>query len=390
MTPALASDIDAEVAVVGAGVVGLAVAAELARERSVVVIERHEGIARETSSHNSQVLHAGIFYPTGSLKHRLCLEGNRLLYEWCEARGVPVRRIGKLIVAVKEAEIGGLDGVLERARANEIPGVSRLTGTQARSLEPALAVVAALLSESSGVVDVFALARSLESAAREAGALFAYRHKLLGVERAGGAFRLALRDPDGGAAELHCVALVNSAGHGAPAIAEALGYPLDGAEAVPVMRQHVNRGRYYDLSGAPAARRVSRLIYPLPAHGGDMGTQLRAAGGLGVHLTVDTEGAVSLGPDAEWLPDGASLDYRADDSRRAEFLAAGQRLLPGLRDDEIAPGQVGYRPKLQRPGEEPADFLLWADGGYVHLGGIESPGLTACMALARAVAHLLR
>ena len=221
--------------------------------------------------------------------------------------------------------------------------------------------MAALLSESTGVVDAFAFARSLEAAAREAGALFAYRHEVCGAGGEGGGFRLELRGPDGAGTELSCAALVNSAGHGAPALAAMLGYPLDGAEGAPAMRQRVNRGRYYDLVGAEVAGAVGRPIYPVPAHGGDLPEHLRTEGGLGVHITVDTEGVVRLGPDAEWLADDAALDYRADDTRRAEFLAAGQRLLPALRDEDIAPGQVGYRPKLQRPGEEPADFLVWAD-----------------------------
>ena len=381
---------DAEVAVVGAGVVGLAVAARLAAGRSVVVVEAHEGIARETSSHNSQVVHAGIFYPRGSLKHRLCMEGNRALYEWCEQRGVAVRRCGKLIVATDTHEVTGLDEVLARAHANEVPGLSRLTGAQARALEPAVPAVAALLSASTGVVDAFGFARSLETAAREAGALSAYRHELVeaGREAAEG-FRLVLRDPDGERTELRCSMLVNSAGLRAPAVATMLGYPLDGGEGVPVLRQHVNRGRYYDVVGA-AARVVGRPVYPVPPGTGDMPEYMRRAGGLGVHITVDTDGGVHLGPDAEWLPEGAPLDYRADDERRAQFLAAGQRLLPQLRDEDIAPGQVGYRPKLQAPGEEPADFLIWGDRGYVHLGGIESPGLTSALAIAREVDELLR
>ena len=382
------SRLDSEVAVIGAGVVGLAIAAELARERSVVVIERHEDIARETSSHNSEVVHAGIFYATGSLKHRLCLEGNRRLYEWCEAYDVPVRRSGKLIVAVEPAETEGLDEVLAHARENVVPGMSRLSRAQARVLEPAVPAVAALRSASTGVVDAFAFARSLEAAARRNGALFAFRHETLGARRTEGGFRAALRDPQGERASLRCGVLVNSAGHGAPALAEALGYPLDGGEGVPAMRQAVNRGRYYDVARA-AGSAVSGPVYPVPTHSGDMGAQLRTAGGLGVHITVDVGGGVHLGPDAEWLPDGAPLDYRADDSRRAEFLAAGRRLLPRLRDEDIAPGQVGYRPQLQQPGEEPGDFLVWADRGYVHLGGIESPGLTAALAIATMVGELL-
>ncbi len=389
MTAASRSDFDAEVAVIGAGAVGLAIAQRLARDRSVIVIERHEGYGRETSSHNSQVIHGGMFYPTGTLKHLLCVEGNRLLHQWVASNNVPALTNGKLIVAVEQSEVAGLDRVMVQARANGVEGMTPLTAKQAQSLEPMIPSVAALLSETSGVVDAISYVRSLEAAARESDALFAYRHELLAIERDEGGFRLELRDPDGGAAELRCAVLVNSAGHGAPAIAETLGYPLDGDGETPRLRQGVNRGRYYDLVGGEAAKAITRPIYPVPAHSGDLPEHMRKAGGLGVHITLDTDGIARLGPDTEWLEDGATLDYRADDSRRADFLTAGRRLLPGLRDEDIAPGQVGYRPKLQRAGEDPADFLIWHDRGYIHLGGIESPGLTSSLAIARHVAELL-
>lgn len=377
MTGRRAPDVD--VAVIGAGALGLAAAAALAPRRSVLVAERHEAPGRETSSHNSGVVHAGIHYPPGSLKHLACIEGNARTWEWCELRGVPHRRCGKLIAALAEEERGELDAVAARARANGVPGVSMLTGGEARRLEPAVPTVAALLSETSGVVDQIALVRSFEAAARERGALFAYRHEVVAAEREGGGFRLGLRDEDGARSELRCAALVNAAGHGAPALAALLGYPLDGGEGVPRLRQTANRGRYYDIVGPDRAGAVSRLVYPLPDHAG---------GGLGVHLTIDVEGALRLGPDTAWLGPGAALDYRADDEARAAFLAAGRRLLPSLRGEDLAPGQVGYRPKLSDEGEPAADFLVWEDRGYVHLGGIESPGLTAALPLADRVAAL--
>ena len=374
-------DYDVEVAVIGAGALGTAVAATLAPDHSVLVVERHEGSGRETSSHNSGVIHAGIYYPTGSLKHRACIEGNALLYEWCEQRNVVHRRCGKLIVALAGDELAGLDAVVEQAAANGVPGISRLTGAEARALEPAVPAAGALLSASTGVVDQAGLVRSFEGAAIEGGALFAYQHEVLAAVRDGAGFRLELRDADGQRSELRSAALVNAAGHGAPGIAAALGYPLDGEGEVPRLRQTASRGRYYDVVGPGFAQAVTRLIYPLPDHAG---------AALGVHLTIDTDGALHLGPDATWLDDDATLDYRNDDAARAAFLAAGQRLLPALTDDDSAPGQVGYRPKLHDAGEPQADFLVWHDGGYVHLGGIESPGLTSAIPLARLVADLLR
>ena len=370
---------DADVVVVGAGAVGLAIAAQLASTHSVVVLERHEPYARETTSHNSGVIHAGIYYRTGSLKHRLCIEGNPMLYAWCEAHGVGHRRVGKLIVALDGDEPDALDAVLAQAQANEVVGIHPITVEKAHALEPNVPATAALYSPNTGIVDQVGYARSLESAAREAGALFAYRHEVTGVTRDFAGFVIEARDADGNTTTLRTSALVNSAGHGAPAIAAALGYPLDGGEGLPALRQHVNRGAYYDVVGARFTRAVSHLVYPLPR------PQLE---GLGVHLTLDLDGALRLGPDTAWW-DGAALDYRSDATRAAEFIEAGRRLLPELEADDLAPGQVGYRPKLSGPGEPEADFLLWHDRGYVHLGGIESPGLTASLPLAREVAALL-
>lgn len=372
---------EADVLVVGAGVVGLAIAATLAESWSVVVAERHRPSALETSSHNSGVIHSGIYYPTGSLKHRLCIEGNRALYAWCADRGVPHHRIGKLVVAVSERETETLDQLEKQAQANEVPDVSRLTAAEARFLEPQVPSLGALFCGTTGIVDQMALARSFEARAKARGAMFAYHHEVTAVTRAGGMFHVKLLDDDGVPSEARCTSLVNAAGHGAPALARNLGYPLDGSAGIPRLRQYPNRGRYYDVVNRAVARGVSHLVYPAPA---------RDAAGLGVHLTLDLDGAMHLGPDAEWMTEDEPLTYQSDDTRRSEFLASARRLLPQLQDDDVVPGQVGYRPKLNGPGETPADFLLWHDHGYIHLGGIESPGLTAAIPLAREVATLLR
>jgi L-2-hydroxyglutarate oxidase LhgO len=221
---------------------------------------------------------------------------------------------------------------------------------------------------------------SLASTIRDAGGWIALKHDVVAIERIDGGFAVRLRDPNGDDARVTCEALVNSAGLGAPAIASMLGYPLDGSDASPVLRQHTNKGRYYDIVAPAKARALSHLVYPVPEH---------AKGGLGVHVTLDVDGGVHLGPDTEWLDGTIQHDYRADDVRRADFHAAASRYLPGLEPEDLAPGQVGYRPKLQAPGGAFADFLVWHDRGYVHLGGIESPGLTASLALARHVASSL-
>jgi L-2-hydroxyglutarate oxidase LhgO len=376
-----ASAMDVDVVVVGAGVVGLAVAMELSKTKQVAVVERHGGYGYETSSHNSGVIHAGIYYPTGSLKHVLCIEGNRLLYEWCGAHGVRAHRLGKLIIAVDEDELDALAGVAAQASANGVPGISRIdTPQRLRELEPAVRCVAALCSETTGVVDQSALMASFATEVSARDGWIALRHEVTSIERNGSGFRIDMRGPDGDVTSTTSDAIVNSAGLGAPAIAAMLRYPLDGSDASPPLRQTVNKGRYYDIVTPEKARALRHLVYPVPEH---------AKGGLGVHVTIDVDGGVHLGPDTEWLDDGVPLDYRADDLRRADFHAAASRYLPFLDADDLAPGQVGYRPKLQAPGGPIADFLIWQDGGYVHLGGIESPGMTASLAIARRVAAML-
>jgi L-2-hydroxyglutarate oxidase LhgO len=371
---------DLDVAVIGGGAVGLACAMELSRTRQVAVIERHGQIGLETSSHNSGVIHAGIYYPTGSLKHTLCIEGNGLLYAWADDHGVPAVRLGKLIIAVDDSELGALEGVRAQAEANGVPGISMVDGDALRELEPEVRCVAALYSVTTGVVDQTSYMRSLADEIEAHGGWLALKHEMTAVDRVAGGFELRMIGPDGAETKVTAACVVNSAGLGAPAVAAMFGYPLNGTDGVPTMRQTVNKGRYYDIVPPSKARRVRHLVYPVPEH---------AKGGLGVHVTIDASGLVHLGPDTEWLDDGAPLDYRADDLRRADFLAAAQRYLPWLEDEDIAPGQVGYRPKLQRPGGPIADFLIWHDQRYVHLGGIESPGLTASLAIARRVAGLV-
>jgi L-2-hydroxyglutarate oxidase LhgO len=368
------------IVVIGGGVVGLAVAAELAARDEVVVLERNHAIGLETSSHNSGVIHSGIYYPTGSLKHRLCLEGNRLLYEWADSHSVRARRAGKIMVATADDEVDALEGVLRQAQANDVPGVRRLSVGEALEMEPSMRCVGALFSETSGVVDQAGYMRSLASELGLRGGFVALRHEVVAVERRGAGFTLGVRDADGAGSEFECDLLVNSAGLGADRVAAMLGYDLDGTETTPRLRQGVNKGRYYDIVTPDKARGLRHLIYPVPQH---------RLGGLGVHLTLDIDGGAHLGPDTEWLEDGCALDYRADDVRRDAFLDSARRFLPGLEREDIAPGQVGYRPKLQRPGEDMADFLIWHDRGYVHLGGIESPGLTSSPAIARHVAEMV-
>ncbi len=371
---------DVDVAVIGAGVIGLAVAAALSGRCSVAVLERRPSYGRENSSHNSGVIHAGIYYAPGWLKTSLCVEGNRLLYAWADEHAVRVRRLGKLVVAFDEGEVAALERLAQAAAANGVPELRMMGGHEVRSLEPAVSAVRALYSGTSGVVDQMGLMRSYVDVARAGGAHFAFQHTVNEIRRSGGGFVVAGAGPDNGTFQIAAGAVVNAAGLGADRIGALARYHPDGGPGHPAFRQYVNKGRYYDIVDGRKAAGISHLVYPLPHEGRE---------GLGVHLTLDIDGGLHLGPDAEWLDEGAALDFRAADDRREAFLNAARRYLPQLEADDLQPGQVGYRPKLSGPGQPARDFLVFADRGYVHLGGIESPGLTASLAMARRVAALL-
>jgi len=354
-----------ECVVVGAGVVGLALARALAlRGREVVVLEAEERPGTGISARNSEVIHSGIYYPPGSLKARLCVEGRRALYAYCEARGVAHRRCGKLVVATDPSQLEGLRGLMARGVANGVGDLAWLDAAAARALEPRLACVAALHSPGTGIVDSHGLMRSLRADAEEAGAAVALRSPVVAGRRTAAGIELEV----GGAEPSTFLAsrVYNAAGLGAQAVAGAVEGIRPGA--VPPLR--LAKGSYYALSGAAP---FSRLIYPVPVHGG-----------LGVHLTLDLAGQARFGPDVEWVE---REDYRVDPARADAFYAEVRRYWPGLPDDALQPAYAGIRPKLHGPGEPATDFLVQREDahgvpGLVNLLGIESPGLTACLAIA--------
>jgi L-2-hydroxyglutarate oxidase LhgO len=365
-----------DVAVVGAGAVGLAAAAALARGgRSVGVLEREGGIARGVTSRNSQVVHAGLYYPPDSWKARLCVAGREALYARCAALGVPHRRLGKLVVAVEEGERAVLDGLLARGRENGVAGLALLDGAAVRRLEPAVRAVAALWSPESGIVDAHALCQSWLAEAEAHGAWLALRHEVVSIEPARGGFRVEAIGPDGERAAITCAALVNAAGLGADRLAALAGVDVDARG----WRLRPCKGDYFALApGAPL--RVRHLVYPVPA-----------GAGLGVHVTLDLGGRLRLGPDAEYVD---APRYDVDPAKAERFAAAAGRYLPGLRADWLSPDQAGVRPKLAGPGEAFRDFVVEEGSalglpGLVNLIGIESPGLTAAPALAAEVRSLL-
>ena len=358
--------------VVGAGVVGLAVARALALAgREVIILEAADGIGTETSSRNSEVIHAGIYYPPGSLKARFCVAGKLALYAYCAERGVPHARCGKLLVATEENQLPKLAAIKAQAEANGVTDLQRLSAGEARALEPALRCVAAYLSPSTGIVDSHAFMLALQGDAEAQGAAIAYKSPLERGRVRDNGIMLEV----GGAEPMQVLArtVVNSAGLHAPRVAAS----IQGLPPAQVPPTHYAKGNYYSLIGrAPFAR----LVYPMPNEAG-----------LGVHITIDLGGQARFGPDVEWID---RIDYDVDPRRADSFYAAIRDYWPGLADGQLAPGYAGIRPKIVGPTEKAADFVVQGPRvhgvpGLVNLFGIESPGLTAALAIADYVADLL-
>ena len=353
--------------VIGAGVIGLAVARRLAAGgREVLILESESAFGTGISARNSEVIHAGIYYPAGSLKAGLCVAGRGMLYAYCAERGIGHRRCGKLIVATSGPQSAQLDRIAAGARANGVDDLRFLSRTEARALEPALECTAALLSPSTGIIDGHALMLSLLGDAERDGAVLALNSPVLDGEIVADGIVLRV---GGGADEsmaIHARSMVNCAGLGAQGVARRLrGLP---PQSVPPL--HYAKGNYYALAGrAP----FSRLIYPVPE-----------AAGLGVHLTLDLGGQARFGPDVEWID---SIDYAVAPERAGAFYGEVRRYWPQLADGALLPAYAGIRPKPHAPGEPACDFLVSGPAehgvpGLVCLYGIESPGLTSCLALA--------
>lgn len=358
--------------VIGAGVVGLAVASRLARSgREVLILEAEDRFGSGISARNSEVLHAGIYYPEGSLKARLCVAGRNMLYDYCRERGIQHSRCGKLIVATEEAQRRQLDGIAAHARANGVSEIEAMTRAEAQAMEPELECVAALFSPVTGIIDSHGLMLSLLGDAESSGAVLAVNSPVTGGKACAEGIRLQI----GGAEPMELLAnsVINCAGLGAQGFARSLsGLPTD---TVPPLSYA--KGNYFALAGRMP---FSRLIYPLPQ-----------PGGLGVHLTLDLAGSARFGPDVEWTE---NLDYVVDPRRAERFYAEIRRYWPALPDGALVPAYAGIRPKPHRPGEPAQDFLVHGPSrhgvkGLVCLYGIESPGLTASLALAEFAAKLL-
>jgi L-2-hydroxyglutarate oxidase LhgO len=360
-----------ECVIVGAGVIGLAVARRLAQGgREVVVLEEAEGIGTVTSSRNSEVIHAGIYYPAGSWMARMCVAGKHALYRYCDEHGIPYKNCGKLIVATASDETAKLAAIRSHAEANGVADMQTLSGEAARALEPALKCDAALLSPSTGIIDSHAYMLSLRGEAEDFGAAFAFHTPIIRAKASLGRIEIEA----GGASPmmLACDLLINAAGLSAPAVARAIeGMPI---EKIP--SAYLAKGNYFSCS---ARAPFSRLIYPVPE-----------PGGLGVHLTLDMAGQARFGPDVEWIE---TIDYAVDPARAARFYPAIRKYWPTLPDGALMPSYSGIRPKIVPPTVARQDFLMQGPtehgvAGLINLFGIESPGLTSSLAIAGHVAGM--
>jgi len=361
---------EVDAVVIGAGVVGLAAGRALARRgQQVVVIEREPAIGTQVSSRNSEVIHAGIYYEPGSLKARLCVQGRRQLYAYCDSHGVPYRACGKWIVATEQTQLGRLGHLRERAQRNGV--LLEPLGRRDLAAQPGLRAVAALASPTTGILDSHQFMLALQGDLEAAGGQLVLDTPLERASTEGLRHRLVV----GGV--MPCTLLsrrvVNAAGLDAPGLA----HQWEGMPGDALPRQHLARGHYFAYSGPHP---FQRLIYPLPE-----------PGGLGVHLSLDMTGQARFGPDVEWV---AGRDYAVPLERKVAFVESVRRWWPGLEPDRLQPAYAGIRPKISGPGEPPADFLIHDErhhglAGLVHLLGIESPGLTASLALADEVADRL-
>jgi L-2-hydroxyglutarate oxidase LhgO len=370
--------VEVETVVIGAGVVGLAIAAELASlGQDVLVLERHHTFGTETSSRNSEVIHAGLYYPEGSLRAKLCVEGRERLYAFAEDHKVPFNRCGKLLVATNEAEIAQLAVIEEKAARNGVDDLTRLTTAEVHRLEPDIRCAAATLSPSTGVIDSHQFMAALETRLLDVGGQIAFNSEVVSVKAmTEGEFQLSILSA-GELSELSCARVINAAGLSATRVGRML-RPTKSEYAVPSL--YPAKGHYFALS---ARAPFKHLVYPMPT-----------PDTLGIHLTLDVSGAAKFGPDIDWQDD---IDYAFVDvdARREIFAKEIKRYWPALPEDALVPAYTGIRPKIYANGMPPADFAIHGEQqhglpGFVGLYGIESPGLTSSLAIASYVADMLR
>lgn len=369
---------DTNISIIGAGVIGLAVAAELSKcNDAVFVLEKNLKPGQETSSRNSEVIHSGIYYPHGSLKAGLCVEGKKLLYDYCDLNQIVYSKCGKLIVSNSPEEVTILKDILSRARANGALDGKIIEKDEVMQLEPHIRAESALYFPTTGIIDTHGLIKQLEADAVNAGVEIVYESEVTNIQKIDGGYELTVSEQAGSVFNFTTKYLINCAGLDAEKIAIKAG----------ISKKEYSvfywKGEYFSLANGKH-KLISRLIYPVP----NKNTE-----GLGIHTTVDLSGRVKLGPNTVFLENN-SLDYSINHSHIRDFYLSARKYLPFLEEEDLVPDQVGIRPKLQKPGDEIRDFVIKEESdsgfpGFINLIGIESPGLTACLSIARYVSDLV-
>jgi len=370
---------DSKITIVGAGVVGLAIAAKFSEScNSVFVIERNKLFGQETSSRNSEVIHAGIYYAQGSLRAKLCVEGKNLLYQFCDQYQIPYKKCGKLIVATTEEEIPILNEIKQKANDNGVADLIFLNQNEIANLEPNIFALKALFSPSTGIIDSHSYMKQLETLAVNNGAEMVYGNEVIGIKKLDKGYQISLKEPDGNIYSFSSEFVVNAAGLESDLVSSMIG--IKGEE----LRIQFCKGQYFSIN-PPKNRLLNHLVYPVPD------PNLIA---LGIHVTIDLGGGAKLGPDAIYLDENC-YDYKVDISRKEVFYKSVKRFLPFLELEDLSPEMVGLRPKIQKKGEASKDFYIQEESekgypGFINLIGIESPGLTASLAIADMIESMLK
>jgi L-2-hydroxyglutarate oxidase LhgO len=368
---------DADITIIGAGVIGLAIAQKVSETyKNVFVVEKNKTFGQETSSRNSEVVHAGIYYPEGSLKAKLCMEGNSLLYDYCTDKEIPFNKCGKLIVATNNDEVKAIEGIRETAEKNGV-GLILMEKDQIQELEPNIFAIKALYSPTTGIVDTHSLMKQFETNTINNGGLFAYGSEVTGIKKIKGGYKLSLHDVNNTDFSFTSRLLINSTGLSSDKIAGMAGMN-DSTLAIRFCK-----GEYFKVS-PPKNRLINRLIYPVPH------TNME---GIGIHVTVDMTGGVKLGPDVQYLESNI-YDFTVSQHKQEAFWLSAKKFLPFLEFDDLSPEMAGIRPKIQGPGEPIRDFYIAEESergleGLINLIGMESPGLTSCLSIANYVNKII-
>jgi len=368
---------EVKIVIIGAGVIGLGIASKLSEFISdIVVIEKNDSYGQETSSRNSEVIHAGLYYPPNSLKAKTCLEGRRLLYEICAKNGIPYRKTAKLVISFNQEGSDKIRKIYENARNRGVTNLDFLTSSAIKKLEPSLVAKEGFLSRETGILDTHSLMKFLYNQAKSYGVTFAFSTQVIGIDKRGSGYQVTVKEPSGDNFTLKSPTIINAAGLCSDKIAQMAGINIDKYS----YKLYYCRGQYFRIKN-PSKFSIKRLVYPPPT-----------AVDLGIHITPDLSGGLRLGPDAKYI---SEISYAISDNDKVHFYKSIRNFLPKLKLEDLIPDTVGIRPKLQKETEDFRDFVISEESqkgfkGFVNLIGIESPGFTACLSIAEIVKNILR